>query len=225
MNEPNQTPTEPTPTQTTEPTADPAPANQEPAVNDPAPGTLAEPAPTSEPEPQQATEPQSPTEPEPSEPQEPQEPEARVVPKPSEYELPEGLPDNLRIFAHEHGFTQDQLNATLQQFGGYMQGMQQAEAQAMRQMGEAHVKNWGPEAKQNLVLAKSAMGWLNEQIDGFADYINNSPAGNNPQVLQALYLVGKSMQEGGFLKGKLPRDPAQQTAAQAMYGSNHPTKG
>lgn len=228
--DPNQTTAEPTPSQTTAPTTDPAPATQEPAVsaepnvNDPAPGTIADPAPSSEPEPQQTTEPQSPTEPEPTEPTEPG-PDPRVVPKPSEYVLPEGTPDNLRIFAHEHGFTQQQLDASLQQFGGYLHGMKEAEAQAARQMGEAHVKNWGPEAKHNVVLAKQAMGWLDGQIEGFAQYITNSPAGNDPRVLQALYLVGKSMQEGGYLKGAVTRNPAEKTAASAMYGENHPTKG
>jgi len=181
-----------------------------------------------QPEPQQATSPEpAEQEPPPAEPQEPTEPgpEARIVPKPSEYELPEGIPDQLRIFAHENGFTQEQLNASLQQFGGYIQGMQQAEIQGMRQLGEAHVKNWGPAAKTNLALAKAAMSWLDGQIEGFSEYINSTPAGNNPHVLQALYLVGKSMQEGGFLKSAVPRKPGEKTAAEAMYGDHHPSQG
>lgn len=217
-----------------EPTSNPTPESSpsEPAApqaNDPAPGTYAEPMPQPQ---QQQTEPQ-PSEPqsttaptEPVEPQEPTEPiPERVVPKPSEYELPEGLPDNIRIFAHEHGFTQDQLNATLDQFSGYIHGMHQAEAQAMRQLGEAHVKNWGPEAKTNMALAKAAMNWLDTQIEGFSNYINGSMAGNNPHVIQALYLVGKSMQEGGYIKSAIPRKPGEKTAAQAMYGDNHPSQG
>ena len=148
-----------------------------------------------------------------------------MVPKPSEYELPEGLPDNIRIFAHEQGLTQEQLNATITQFGGYLQGIQQSEAQAMRQLGESHVKNWGPEAKTNMALAKSALNWLDTQIEGFSNYVNTSQAGNNPHVIQALYLVGKSMQEGGYIKSAVPRKPGEKTAAIAMYGENHPTQG
>ena len=224
--DPNQTPTEPTPTQTTEPTpTEPTPAvePQEPSVNDPAPGTYAEPAPT--PEPQQSAEPASPTEPqEPAEPTEPAAPPERVVPKPSEYELPEGMPDNVRIFANEHGFTQDQLNATITQFGGYMTAMKQTEQQALRQMGETHVKNWGPDAQNKLALAKAAVR-QNDPEGKLMTALNESGWGNHPDVLNFLYNIGKSMQEGGFIKSAIPRKPGEKTAAQAMYGDNHPSNG
>lgn len=215
-----------TPT-TAESTPTPEPQSSEPVV-EATPGTFAEPAAPAQTEPEpQPTEPQSTTaEQEPTEPTEPAEPAPeRVVPKPSEYKLPEGIPDNMRIFAHEHQFTQEQLDASIKHFGGYLQGMQQVQSQASRAAGEAHVKNWGAEAKQNLVLAKQAMGWLDSQIEGFSQYLTGSDAGNDPRVLQALLLVGKSMQEGGHLRSAIPRNPAERTAAQSMYGENHPSKG
>lgn len=221
---------EPTPTQTQAPTTDPAPAapqepqqqSQEPNVNDPAPATFADPEPQPQhTEPQQTTEPQSPTEPEPSEPTEPG-PDTRVVPKPSEYELPEGMPDNIRIFAHEKGFTQDQLNATIEQFGGYLYGMQQAEQQSLQQMGQAHLKNWGPDAKNKLALARAAVR-QNDSEGKIMNLLNQSGYGNHPDVLNFLYQIGKSMQEGGFIKSAVPRKPGEKTAAQAMYGDNHPS--
>ena len=201
----------------------------EPASADPVPATFATPpAQQQQPaEPQQATPPepatQEPPDGEPTEPPEPG-PDARVVPKPSEYELPEGIPDNVRIFANEHGFTQDQLNATLQQFGGYIHGMRQAEQQSLRQMGEAHLKNWGPDAKNKLALAKAAVR-QNDPDGKLMEALNTSGWGNHPDVLNFLYNIGKSMQEGGFIKSNVPRKPGEKTAAQAMYGENHPSKG
>lgn len=216
--DPNQqTPTDPAPAAPQEPAA-----STEPNVNDPAPGTFADPAqPT---EPQQTTEPQSTTAPEPSEPTEPQEPGERVVPQPSEYELPEGIPDSVRIFANEHSFTQDQLNATLSQFGGYLQGMRQSEQSALRQAGETHLQNWGPDAKHKLSLAKQALH-QNDPDGKLLQALNDSGWGNHPDVLNFLYNIGRSMQEGGFLKSSVAKRPGDKSAAQAMYGDNHPSEG
>jgi len=230
----DQNPTTPTPSQTpAEPTAEPttvvteeptveATAPAEPHVDDPAPGTFADPPPTQDPEPQQTTEPESPTaeEPEPTEP----EPTERVVPKPSEYELPEGMPDSIRIFANEHGFTQDQLNATLGQFGGYLQGMQQTEQKALREAGEAHLKNWGQDAQHKLGLARQALK-QNDPEGKLMEALNNSGWGNHPDVLNFLYSIGKSMQEGGYLKSTVIAKPGDKSAAQSMYGDNHPSNG
>jgi len=207
-----QTATEPTPTQTTEPTIEPdvaAPVENEAVTTD-------------EGNTQQGTEPESMTAAE-TPPQDGDESEARVVPKPNEYELPEGAPDNLRTFANEHGFTQEQLNATLQQFGGYLHGMQQTEQQALLKKGEAHVEKWGADAKTRLSLARAALR-QNDPEGKLFEALTTSGWGNHPDVLDFLYSIGKSMQEGGFLKSAVPRSPGEKTAAQAMYGANHPSK-
>jgi hypothetical protein len=132
------------------------------------------------------------------------------------------MPDNIRIFAHEHGFTQEQLNASLRQFGGYVQGMKTAEQQSLRQAGEAQLKNWGDQAKTNLSLAKAALR-QNDPDGALSQALETSGYGNHPAVLNFLYNIGKSMQEGGFLKSSVPRNPQDKTAAQAMYGDTHPS--
>lgn len=153
-----------------------------------------------------------------------QEPQAGVVPKPSEYQLPEGVPDTFRIFAHENGMSQAQLDKTISFIGTQQQGMMQAEQQALRKMGEAHVKNWGPEARTNMALAKATMNYLDGQIPGFAERLTKTDVGNDPMMLEALRIVGKSMQEGGFLKSAVPRKPGDRSVAQSMYGGTHPSK-
>ena len=206
----------PTPTQTAETTTE--------EVSQEAPATFADKPETPQPEETQDAAEQSAaadaSEPEPTEPEPPK--DERVVPKPSEYELPEGMPDNIRIFAHENGFTQEQLNASLQQFGGYMQGMKTAEQQSLRQAGEAHLKQWGDQAQTKLALAKQALK-QNDPDGALAKALEDSGYGNHPAVLNFLHSIGKSMQEGGFLKSAVPRNPQERTAAQMMYGDNHPS--
>lgn len=218
-NQQTQESTEPTSTQTQEP------SEQQQTVETVPGNPLADPAPQQqEPEPQQTTEPQSTTEPEPTEPTEPVEPGVRVVPKPSEYKLPEGAPDDLRIFAHEHEMTQEQLDASLTKFGSYMHGMRQVEQQALRKAGETHLANWGPDAKHKLTLAKAALR-QNDPEGKLLEALNTSGYGNHPDVLNFLYNIGKSMQEGGFIKSTVPRKKGDKTLAAAMFGDNHPTEG
>ena len=150
-------------------------------------------------------------------------PVERAVPKPEEYRLPEGMPDTIRAFAHERGFTQEQLDGTIQHFGSYVVGMQTAEQKALRDLGEAHLKNWGPEAKTRLALAKRALK-QNDPEGKLAEALNTSGYGNHPAVLDFLYTLGKGMQEGGFLTSAVPRSPGQKSAAQALFGTNHPSK-
>ena len=207
----------PTPTQTTETTTETV--SEEPAA------TFADkPVEETQPEETQDAAEQSAaadaSEPDATEPEPPK--DERVVPKPSEYELPEGMPDNIRIFAHENGLTQEQLNASLQQFGGYIGGMKQAEQQALREAGEAHLKQWGDQAQTNLALAKQALK-QNDPDGALAQALEDSGYGNHPAVLNFLHNIGKSMQEGGFLKSAVPRNPQDRTAAQMMYGDKHPS--
>ena len=207
-----------TPTETTE-TMETTETTEEVVSEQPAETFADRPA-----EPEQTTEPESTTaeavEPEPTEPEPSQ--DELVVPKPSEYNLPEGMPDNIRIFAHENGFTQKQLEAALNQFGGYMNDVKVSEQMALRQMGEAHLKNWGPQAKTKLALAKQALQ-QNDPDGALAEALETSGYGNHPAVLNFLHNIGKSMQEGGFLKSAVPRNPQDKTAAQMMYGDNHPS--
>lgn len=154
----------------------------------------------------------------------PEAPPERVVPKPSEYTIPEGMPDSMREFAHENGFTQDQLDKTLAHMGAYVEASTVAQRVALREMGEAHLKNWGEMKDTNLNLAKQALA-QNDPDGKLAKALNETGYGNHPVVLDFLHNLGKGMQEGGFLKRAVRVAPGQKTAAQAMYGDNHPTVG
>lgn len=151
-----------------------------------------------------------------------QEPDAGAVPPPEAYVLPEGMPDELRQFAHDNGFSQKQLDASLTQFATYANGMKQAELQALHDMGQAHIKNWGDAAETNLTLARQALK-QNDPDGNLAKALKNSGWANHPAVLDFLTSLGKSMQEGGFLKTTVKRPPGQKSLAQALF-ANHPSQ-
>jgi hypothetical protein len=146
----------------------------------------------------------------------------RVVPQPNEYVIPEGVPEEMRQFAHDNGFTQAQLDVTVQQIGSAIDATGEAQKVALRSMGEAHLKNWGDQADTNLNLAKQALN-QNDPDGSLAKALNESGYGNHPAVLDFLHTLGKGMQEGGFLKRAVRRPPGQKSAAQSMYGANHPS--
>ena len=231
--------TEPTPTTPqTEPTSTPTPGSQpetnavsgvfaEPNAPKPEPEVVPQevpathaPAPEPAPAPVQA-EPESPTAPEPAPVAEPAE---RVVPKPTEYVMPEGMPPHIREFAHNAGYTQEQLDVAIQQFGGMLTSAEHNRMVSLREAGEAHIRNWGADSETKLNVAKRAL-LQNDPEGKLGKALNESGYGNHPAVLDFLYNLGKGMQEGGFLKGTVRRPPGQKTAAQSLFGDTHPTEG
>jgi len=180
-----------------------APAPEAPAPEAPAPETS---APTSDPEP--VAEPETPSE--------------RTVLEASEYTIPEGLPTELGTFANEHGLTQKQLDATISQYSTLAQAAAQAEASNTLAAGKALITEWGDQAKHKMSLAKRALS-QNDPSGELKAALDSSGFGNHPAVLKFLSTIGQSMQEGGYLKSAVNRPPGKKTAAQAMYGDNHPS--
>lgn len=143
-------------------------------------------------------------------------PPDRVVPAADGYTLPDGIPPEMGAWANENGFTQEQLTSTLQQFGGIIEANTQAQGKALRELGEAHVKNWGPQGKYNLSLAKRALK-QNDPNGTLAKALNESGYGNHPAVLDFLFNLGQGMQEGGFLKSAVKRPAGKKSMAQKMF--------
>ena len=150
------------------------------------------------------------------------EPVARAVPKPDEYVLPEGMPEELRQVAHDLDYTQEQLDGSLKEFANYANGMRAVEMNALHEMGQTHIKNWGDSAETNLTLARQALK-QNDPDGKMAKVLKTSGYANHPVVLDFLLGIGRSMQEGGFLTTAVKRPPGQKTLAQALF-PNHPTK-
>lgn len=207
------------------------PAQSQGTITDPEPASAAAtPAPVVTPEPtpvapvvtpDPVAEPQSgdlsPAEPSPDPGTEPA-PE-RIVPIPGDYKLPEGVPKEIAEFANKTDMTQEQLDATLTQFGGLINRNRQQEQLTLKQAGEEFVKSWGDNSKHNLSLAKRALK-QNDPSGTLSKALKISGFGNHPAVIDFLYTIGKSMQEGGFLTSAVNRPTGEKTAAQSMYPDN-----
>ena len=188
-----------------EPTAPPAAAG--PAAAAPAPVT--EPAVQAEPSAEPTADPTTVS-------------DERVVPSVDKYVLPEGVPRHVAQAAFDNDMTQAQLDNSLKQFGGYINESKKGEQAQLRKLGEDHVKSWGDVSESNLTLVRRALR-QNDPDGTFRKALDETGYGNHPAVLDLFLRIGKSMREGGFLKGSVNRPPGKKTAATAMFGDKHPS--
>ena len=149
-------------------------------------------------------------------------PDVRVVPDVANYALPEGVPIELAQFAHDNDMTQSQLDNSMAQFGAITQANDEAQRAKLREEGEALVESWGKQAEYNTNIVRRALA-QNDPDGTLAKALETSGFGNHPAVLNYLLRVGNSMKEGGFLKGSVNVPAGNKTAAQTMFGKNHPS--
>jgi len=149
----------------------------------------------------------------------------RVVPEADGYELPEGVPSEIGKFANETDLTQDQLTSVLTHFGSITGAANKAAFDTMKIEGDAHIEKWGSQKDYNLSLVRRALK-QNDPDGTLTELLNSTGYGNSPPVVDFFLSIGKSMQEGGFLRGSINK-PKQKgsTAASAMFGDKHPVKG
>ena len=138
----------------------------------------------------------------------------------SDYKLPEGVPADVAKIAEELGFTQEQLDGSLTKFNELSAAATKAEQAAIRQEGEALVREWGDNAKANLTLVHRALQ-VNDPTGDLAKALNETGYGNHPAVLRYLLNVGKQTTEGEFITGDTNNPQPKKTAAQVLFGGNH----
>lgn len=146
----------------------------------------------------------------------------RVVPAADGYTLPEGVPPAIGEFAHANDMTQAQLDATLSTFSNVLADSKNADMESLKQQGAAHVAAWGPDAAENMSLAKRALAQSDPKGE-LAAVLRETGFYHHPAVLNYLYDLGKNMREGGFLKSETITTPGKRTMAQKMFG-NHPSE-
>lgn len=149
-------------------------------------------------------------------------PVERVVPAADGYTLPQGAPQALGQFAHENGFTQEQLDSTMKEFGGYLQTMEQGQKQQLFTAGTQHVESWGEAKAENIETVKRGLSYHDK--DGtLTQLLNQTGFINHPVVLNHFLSVGKTLQEGGFLESAThsPK-PSGQNVAHLLYPNDAP---
>lgn len=133
----------------------------------------------------------------------------RIVPAADGYQLNEGTPEQLGQIFNQLDMTQEQADGVVK----LDQARTQAQANALRQAGEAHIKNWGDVAETNINLAKRGMSHF-DPTGQLKEVLNSTGYGNDPRLLEMFYQFGKRMEEGGFLPsevntpGGAPKDVA-----------------
>lgn len=147
----------------------------------------------------------------------------RVVPAPNEYKLPEGMPSTVGEFAHNTDMTQEQLDKSLEFFGSYLNELDNYKIKQLRQAGESHLEKWGEKKDTNLALVRRTLKTVDKE-GGLTKLLDETGYGNHPAVLDFFLQLGQEFKEGGFLPSEVNRPAGKTTAAQALFGKNHPSK-
>ncbi|MDY0282871.1 MAG: hypothetical protein RBR35_20245 [Salinivirgaceae bacterium] len=189
-----------------------------PEPNNPTPTPTPTPKPTSAPEPTPAPAPEPTPQTPPEPPTPPQEP-ASSDPSAQGNEYPEHMPENVKTFFKEKGFSPQQATEAL----NFANSLNYAEKVQLKKQGEKFLDSWGEQKEANLKLAKRAL----KQYDPKGEVLkvlNSTGYGNHPAILNFFYTLGKELKEGGYIKSE-PHVPTKpRTLAEAMYGKTHPSK-
>lgn len=148
-------------------------------------------------------------------------PPERVVPAAAEYEAPKYVTPQMREFAHKQGFTQEQFNGTLQQMGSMLKAQDSVQRSSLVKAGKQQMKEWGPEAKSNMVLANKGLQYL-DPGGSLTKILKETGYNHHPAVLQQLHALGVQVKEGGFLRSNVNVKPRPKSMAHRLYPNDVP---
>lgn len=149
---------------------------------------------------------------------------APPVVKPEEYQLPQGVPDDVRGIAHSLSLTQEQLNGVLQYQAQNFQAATQRDIQQLAEQGQQKLAEWGPQAQANLESGKRAVAYIESKSPGVVEMLEKTGYGNHPVVLEMFKNVGEMLKEGGFNRGEQFTPATNKTAADRMYPTQAKTE-
>jgi hypothetical protein len=137
---------------------------------------------------------------------------------PNAYTVPKEVPTELRQWAAQNGFTDDQFKAALGKYQEAMQTMAQGTMQQLAKAGQELLKEWGAEKDTKLSAAKDALARFDETGE-VRQLLKQTGYGNHPAVLKLFAGIGQYIQEGGFVEGRgAPRKSTKSMAAK-LYPS------
>lgn len=120
---------------------------------------------------------------------------------PESYQLPEGQPEQLGIWAKENKFSQAQLNAMFSLKDGVEQYTSEVRNRVYSEGRAELYKEWGDKKDANVAIAESVFAAI-PSGQKLAEFIRSSGEGANPVVIRALHEIGNYLQEGGYLKNQ-----------------------
>lgn len=149
-----------------------------------------------------------------------------------EYEIPERYQNDPRVvqFAKDNKLTQEQLNNSLKY-------LEQMDAEAMEahnalmkeEMGKLR-GDWGSDFDTKLKTAKAAVKRLDKEVPGMVQFLKESKAATNPQVIRIMEAVGrllveKDVKEPAEKKKATPEEPAEKKKKKATPEESNKPKG
>lgn len=153
--------------------------------------------------------------------------EAPVVPE--TMTLPEGVPAEIGTWAVENGLTQEQFDATLNQYATIEKGRLESVMAANKEGEAALYEQWGDAKKENLQLADRVVQFADPdgklKLGEFLKSPASNYAYNNPMILTLFHNIGKAMKEGGALRSTTPPSGAvtkKVNKAHEMYPEQAP---
>ena len=96
---------------------------------------------------------------------------------------------------HKANLTKEQAQA-LNEWMAEQDSTYQAESDAAHEARVGELKEeWGRAYDSRVDLAQKAVRFLDEQVGGLVDYLNDSGAGNDPQMIKLFYALSKGLEE------------------------------
>ena len=203
------TPAAPAPAPTpADPTAAPAPAPADPATAQPADPTAAPPAdPTAAPPADPAAAP-------------PADVEIQDFTLPEGMVLDQDLTGELKVFAKEHGLTQEGAQKVADLGVKMLQKQQDAFAEVRKGWADtsrADKEFGGEKFDENLAAANTALGHF--ATPEFVKFLNESGLGVHPEMIRAWHRVSKAVSEDKLVLGESTPVPAVVPLEERMYPS------
>ena len=132
------------------------------------------------------------------------------------YVVPDYVSPQMRKMAADNNFTQGQFNVALKEMGGVLQNQAKIQQANLEKQGQKQMADWGNDAAQNISVVRRALK-QSDPSGEMTKILNESGYGNHPVVLRHLLALGKSMQEGGYLKSATHTPSGHKTRAQKLF--------
>jgi hypothetical protein len=121
--------------------------------------------------------------------------------------------------AAERGYTQEQLDAAITEFEKYQTESKKVERSALKQQAKELIDSWGDDADYNINLARRGLDYIDKEGE-LRKVLNDTGYGDHPAAIKAFLVIGKQLEEAGFLKGEVNRRTAKgKSLAEKLYPS------
>lgn len=142
-------------------------------------------------------------------------PEDVVLKYPDGIQVDDGLNKNFQQFCVAQGITPTQAQELLNwQISANKSAIESAHANGEKELRE----KWGPRYEENTAQGLKAVVALDKQMGGrFAEALTYSGMNNNPVMVEALHIIGKSISEDTLSAGAGASAPDKPEAAEDTY--------